>query len=135
MKKILLSIITAVMVATPVVTIAPAASASTVQVSVQPTFSETMGQRQARLKAADYLRYQAFSRLGLIAQLKYEGFTYRQAVYGVDHITVSWYRQAVRKAKSYLAYQHFSRSGLIAQLRYEKFTYSQAVYGVNHTGL
>ncbi len=131
MRKVILSIIAAVMLATPVVAMAPAASAGTVTVASDRTFSETRGQQQARLKAADYLRYTAFSRKGLIGQLRYEGFTYWQAVYGVDHITVSWYRQAVRKAKSYLAYSHFSRSGLRDQLLYEKFTYSQAVYGVN----
>ena len=33
--------------------------------------------------AREYLKYAAFSRSGLIGQLKYEGFTSAQAKYGV----------------------------------------------------
>ena len=33
--------------------------------------------------AKSYLSFQAFSRKGLIDQLKYEGFTHAQALYGV----------------------------------------------------
>jgi Host cell surface-exposed lipoprotein len=36
--------------------------------------------------AAAYLDYSAFSRRGLIAQLKYEGFTTAQATYGVNRV-------------------------------------------------
>ena len=135
LKKIILTIIAAVMMALPIAATAPAAIATTSVASVQPTFSETVRQQQARLMAADYLAYQAFSRKGLIKQLRYEGFGYRTAVYGVDHVRVSWYRQAVKMAKGYLEYQHFSRSGLIQQLLFEGFTSAQAIYGVNRTGL
>ena len=40
----------------------------------------------AAAKAKEYLRLEAFSRSGLIAQLKYEGFTYAQALYGVRRV-------------------------------------------------
>ena len=132
MKKLVLSIIAAILMALPIAATAPAASADTVQISTQHTFSETPTQRQARLSARDYLDGQAFSRSGLIEQLKYEGFSTRAATYGVDHVSVSWYHQAVLSAKDYLDGQHFSRSGLIEQLEYEGFTARQAVYAVNH---
>ena len=86
-------------------------------------------------KAQEYLAYQAFSKKGLIDQLKFEGFSTKDATYAVNHITVNWNKQAAKKAKEYLKYQSFSRSGLIDQLVFEGFTQSQATYGVNKTGL
>ena len=132
MKKLVLAIIATAITAVPIAATAPLASADTVKVSAQRTISETQTQRQARLMARDYLDSSAFSRSGLIEQLKYEGFSTRAAIYGVDHVRVSWYRQALFSAREYLDGQHFSRSGLIDQLKYEGFTWSQAVYGVDH---
>jgi len=39
--------------------------------------------KQDAAKAKEYLRMSAFSRSGLIQQLKFEGFTSSQAAYGV----------------------------------------------------
>ena len=129
MKKLLLGLVATAAFATPLaVTAAPAQAATTAQ-------------RQAIGSAHDYLRYQAFSKQGLIDQLdsKYgEGFSKAVATYAVNHIVVNWNKQAVRSAKSYLRFSHFSRAGLIQQLQSpygEKFTHRQAVYGVNHVGL
>ena len=59
--------------------------------------------RQAGLKAKEYLDLSAFSRSGLIKQLKeYEGFTLGQATYGVTVLKANWNRQAGLKAKAYL---------------------------------
>lgn len=44
----------------------------------------TGGQRNAVRSAESYLGYSAFSRSGLIGQLEYEGFSTKQATYGVD---------------------------------------------------
>ena len=41
---------------------------------------------QAAQTAQDYLDYTSFSRDGLIDQLQFEGFTYDQAVYGVNAV-------------------------------------------------
>ena len=41
---------------------------------------------QAAKKAQDYLDIMAFSRQGLIDQLQFEGYTYEQAVYGVNQV-------------------------------------------------
>ena len=131
MRKIILAAIATAMLVTPLLSTAPSASADTVQVSTSRTLSETRAQYRAKVMARNYLNYTAFSRKGLIKQLQFEGFGYWTALYGVDHITVSWRYQAFRKAKEYLDYTVFSRSGLYDQLRYEGFTVTQATYGVN----
>jgi len=95
----------------------------------------TMSQEQAVGTAEDYLNGQSFSRKGLIEQLVYEGFSVKDATFGVDYLKVNWSAQAVEVAKGYLNGQHFSRSGLIEQLEYEGFTNKQAVYGVTKAGL
>jgi Host cell surface-exposed lipoprotein len=99
------------------------------------TSAATPGQNNARRSAESYLQYAAFSRSGLIAQLKFEGFTTAQATYAVTVLHPNWSREAALSAKEYLQYQGFSRSGLIAQLRFEGYTLAQATYGVNRTGL
>lgn len=100
-----------------------------------PAPVETVSQRNARQKAADYLNYSAFSRQGLIDQLEYEKFSEADATYGTDAVGANWNEQAAKKAADYLRYSSFSRQGLIDQLLYEKFTQEQAEYGVSTTGL
>jgi hypothetical protein len=95
----------------------------------------SMSQEQAVGTARDYLEHQHFSRTGLIDQLEFEGFTAKDATFGVDYLKVDWNEQAVEVAKDYLAGQHFSRSGLIDQLVFEGFTAKQAAYGVKKAGL
>ena len=94
---------------------------------------ETRGQRNARLEAASYLKYYSFSRKGLIDQLLYEGYTRKEATYGVDVAKTNWSHQAVKTARSYLKYSSFSRKSLIDQLLYEGYTRHQATYGVDVT--
>jgi len=100
-----------------------------------PYAGESVSQRNARESAASYLDYTAFSRTGLINQLKYEGFSEGDATYGVDALVVDWNEQAAQSAADYLDYTSFSRSGLVDQLIYEGFTPAQAEYGVSTTGL
>ncbi len=95
----------------------------------------TKAQENAVKKAKAYLDTLSFSRSGLIKQLEFEGFTNKEAVYGVDNVSVDWNEQAVKKAKAYLDTMAFSRSGLIKQLEFEGFTHEQAVYGVEQNGL
>jgi Host cell surface-exposed lipoprotein len=97
--------------------------------------AETAEQENARRSAESYIDTAAFSRSGLIAQLKYEGYSRADATYAVDAIAVDWNEQAAKSAQSYLDTSPFSRSGLIAQLKYEGFTQAQATYGVNAAGL
>ncbi|WP_255450531.1 Ltp family lipoprotein [Skermania sp. ID1734] len=100
-----------------------------------PARAETASQRNARLKAGDYLDMSAFSRKGLIEQLEYEGFSAEDAVYGTDSLNADWNEQAAKKARDYLDMSAFSRSGLVDQLMYEGFTRQQAEFGVSQTGL
>ncbi|MET9201800.1 Ltp family lipoprotein [Gordonia sp. NPDC003585] len=95
----------------------------------------TVSQQNAIGKAKEYLDISAFSRSGLIGQLKYEGFSESDATVAVDSLRVNWNAQAVKKAKEYLAISSFSHSGLVDQLEYEGFTSSQAEYGVRGAGL
>jgi hypothetical protein len=92
--------------------------------------ASTAGQRNALNKAQSYLRVSAFSKSGLVEQLKYDHFSTSDARWAVAHLRVSWNAQAVKKAKSYLQISSFSRQGLIEQLEYDGFTHSQAAYGV-----
>jgi TM2 domain-containing membrane protein YozV len=113
--------------ATPTPTVAPAPAEP-----AQP--AETISQRNAKAKAADYLRFMSFSRSGLISQLEFEGFTTDDATYGVDAIGPNWDEQAAKKAADYLDTMSFSRQGLLDQLIFEGFTPEQAEYGVSYVG-
>lgn len=111
-------------------TAAPAAPTSTqIVTAVSPLIGLTSGQANAVRKAKAYLRFEAFSRSGLIDQLKFDGFSTKNATFAVDHISVSWKHQAYKKAKAYLKFEAFSLSGLIAQLEFDGFTHGQARYG------
>jgi len=96
---------------------------------------ESAGQTNARKSAESYLRYQAFSRTGLIKQLEFEKFSTADATYAADAVEVDLNEQAEKSAKSYLESGSFSRQGLIDQLVFEGFTQAQAEYGVSTTGL
>lgn len=108
------------------------------ETTASPTPAEpelTASQEQAVGVALDYLRYTGFSRIGLIEQLEFEGFSAADAEFGVDYLDVDWMEQAVIMAEEYLEYSHFSRQGLIEQLEFEGFTREQAEHGVNEAGL
>lgn len=95
----------------------------------------TVSEENAIAKAESYLDFQAFSKKGLISQLKFDGFSTKDASFAVDNVTVNWKEQAAKKAKSYLELQPFSRSGLISQLKFDGFSSAEAAYGVSKTGL
>jgi hypothetical protein len=95
----------------------------------------TTSQDNAVRTANDYLDTSAFSRSGLIHQLKFEGYSLADATYAVDTVSVDWNEQAAKSAQSYLDMSGFSRSGLIEQLEFEGYTSAQATYGVNAVGL
>jgi type IV secretory pathway VirB10-like protein len=121
--------------AAPTTIAPPPPSAAAPPAAPSPSAAETVSQRNARQKGADYLDYTSFSRSGLIEQLMYEGFSTEDATYAVDALNVDWNEQAAKKAAEYLDYTSFSHSGLVEQLVYEGFTQEQAEYGVSTTGL
>jgi hypothetical protein len=91
----------------------------------------SMSQRQALASAKSYLSFSAFSSKGLFKQLKFEGFSTKDALYAVTHVKANWNIQAYKSAKSYLSSSSFSKKSLYSQLIFEGFTPSQAAYGVN----
>jgi hypothetical protein len=104
---------------------------TTTTVTTTPALTGTVSQRNAAAKAASYLRSSAFSRTGLIEQLKFEGFSVEDSTFGVDAQNADWNSQAVKKGASYLRSSAFSRTGLIEQLEYEGFTNAESVFGVD----
>ena len=88
----------------------------------------TSGQKNAIESAESYLDGQAFSKRGLIDQLKFEGYSKADATFAVNHVDANWKAEAVESAQGYLDGQSFSKSGLIDQLEFEKFTSAQARY-------
>ena len=119
----------------PEVTIAPAPTATEMPQETQATSDVTVGQRNAIEKALSYLNFAAFSKKGLVEQLKFEGFSTEDSSFAVNNIDVDWFEQAALKAENYLNFSAFSRKGLIDQLIFEGFTEEEAVYGVDQTGL
>ncbi|MCY1137050.1 Ltp family lipoprotein [Actinoplanes sp. Pm04-4] len=99
--------------------------------TTEPTEELTVSQQNAVDTAADYLSSSSFSRSGLIKQLKYEGFSTKDATFGVNAQKADWNEQAAGKAADYLESSSFSRSGLIKQLKFEGFSTKQATFGVN----
>lgn len=96
---------------------------------------ETAAQENARKSAESYLDLSPHSRTGLIKQLKFEGFSTKDATYGVDAQNANWKKQAAAAAESYLDLSAHSRSGLIDQLMFDGFTRPQAEHGANAVGL
>jgi hypothetical protein len=106
----------------------------TIETSPKVTDIATLGEKNAARSALDYLNFMAFSYSGLVEQLKFEGYTHEEAVYGVNKCGANWNEQAALKAEDYLETMSFSREGLIAQLEFEGFTRQQAEYGVQAVG-
>lgn len=111
-----------------------AAKEAAAQAEAARKAAETMGQRNAVAEAQSYLKYQAFSRQGLIDQLVYEGYSLEDSTYGADNVGADWYEQAVKTAASYLKYSSFSSQGLLDQLLYEGFSPEEAQHGVSQNG-
>ena len=93
-----------------------------------------MGEKNAVKKATSYIKIIPFSQKGLIHQLEFDGFSTKEAEYGVSNIEVDWDEQAALKAQSYLDLMSFSKKGLIDQLIFDGFTKEQAEYGVKAVG-
>lgn len=96
--------------------------------------SLSLAQQNVLRQAEGYLDYTAFSKVGLVNQLEYEGYSKEDATFAVNNISVDWNEQAGKQAESYLEYSSFSKQGLLDQLLYEGYTKEQADYGVKHVG-
>ena len=101
----------------------------------------TASQENAIRSAESYLKYMAFSRLGLIDQLSSEygdQYPIDDATFAVDSLNEDWNAQAVKSAQSYIDTMAFSCQGLIQQLSSQygaQFTIELATYGATQVGL
>ncbi len=94
----------------------------------------TTGQTNALQQAGNYLDFTPFSKKGLIKQLKFEGYSSKEAKYAAKNCGANWNDQARKKALEYLDTLPFSKSGLVKQLKFDGFTSKQAEYGVKNCG-
>ncbi|HLT85204.1 MAG TPA: Ltp family lipoprotein [Phototrophicaceae bacterium] len=104
----------------------------------QRVIAESAGsvhEENALTEAESYLQSSAFSRVGLIEQLEFGGFSTEDATFAVDRVVVDWREQAIKSAESYLESSDYSRSDLIGQLEFAGFTSEQAEYAVKQAGL
>lgn len=91
------------------------------QTSATPRAALTLGQENALRSAKEYLNMSGFSRVGLIDQLKHEGFSPEEARIAMEAADPDWVDQAINSARSYIASSSFSRRSLIEQLSHDGF--------------
>ena len=99
------------------------------------TSSETENQERARLDAKTYFESSWFSRVGMIDQLVFDGFSKADATYGVDALGVDWAKEAEGTADAEIRSDWFSRQGLIDVLVYQGFTDAEATAAVDALGV
>lgn len=90
----------------------------------------TASQENALRSAENYLSFTAFSKKGLIEQLKFDGYSSSAARYAVTNCGANWFHEAAESARNYLSFTAFSKSGLQEQLEFDGFTTAQARFGV-----
>jgi colicin import membrane protein len=112
-----------------------AMSAKSVSIQISNVHESALSQANAVRAAKQYIHTMPFSRTGLINQLKFDGYSRKDATFAVDHVRANWNTEAVLAAKQYLKTMPFSRSSLIGQLVFDGFTKAQATYGVKKSGL
>lgn len=112
-----------------------AAPTTVTEVEEEAAPAETASQENARRSAEDYISMTPFSHEGLIKQLEFEGYSTKDAAYGVDSLGANWNEQAAKSGEDYLDMSAFSRQGLIDQLEFEGYTPKQAAYGATQNGL
>ena len=81
--------------------------------------------------AEAYNKIFAYSKKGLIENLKYEGFSEEIAECAAKSINANWKENCVRSAYSYLDLSPFSKEELIHQLDYDGFTAEEIDYAMN----
>lgn len=98
------------------------------------SYSLTMEEKNALRSANDYLSFMAFSKKGLIEQLKYEGYSTEAATNAVNSLDVDWNEQAAKSAGTIPFLHVFFPKRIVSQLQYEGFTREEAEYGATAVG-
>lgn len=104
------------------------------EASGETTPELSVSQQQAIESAQSYIDSGAFSQKGLIKQLKFEGFSTKEATYAAKNIGADYKAEALESAQSYLDSGSFSQTGLVKQLVFEGFPKADAVAAVNASG-
>lgn len=100
------------------------------------TPGDILTDRDPVVEAQRWVERGGYSRQWIINNLLNAGFTYEEAIYGVDNCGADWNEQAVRKAIEVLSELPRSRQHLINWLiQPELFTSDQAVYAADHCGV
>ena len=90
-----------------------------------------MEEKNALRSANDYLSFMAFSKKGLIEQLKYEGYSTEAATNAVNSLDVDWNEQAAKSAEHYLSFMSFS---VIAHISLGSAERSQQIHSFRTEG-
>lgn len=75
-----------------------------------------------------------YSYSGLVRQLRYEGFSLSDLLYGLSPDDFDWNEQAARKAQELVASGSYTRDALIEKLKSLSFSGKEAEYGADHCG-
>ena len=88
--------------------------------------------KQAAVGAAQYqLRYDFYSRQGMIDFLMSSGYTYEEAVYGADNSGTNWADQAASRANALIQDNTYSMMELANEVMAYGFTYDEAMAGIS----
>ena len=88
--------------------------------------------KQAAVSAAQYqLRYDFYSRQGMIDFLMGSGYTYEEAVYGADNSGTNWTDQAASRANALIQENSYSMMELANEVMSYGFTYDEAMAGIS----
>lgn len=96
-----------------------------------PAQQPTPAQLNAIADARAYLLIAPFSRIGLMAELEFDGVSIPDARFAVDSFEIDFATQAAAQASRHLELLPYSRSGLIIALEASGFRTAEAVAGVD----
>lgn len=106
--------------------------------TVKVTSSETKSQKKAYRTAKSYSKvrgYGGYSKFTLVDALKHDGFSEKDATYGVRKLDergeVNWKKQALEEARRVKAEFNWSRKQVRDQLKVQEFTDAQIKYAMD----
>ena len=91
----------------------------------------TPGRAAAIEAARAYLSSRTMSRIRLLEQLDFDGYSSADSEYAIATLNPDWNEEAYQAAGGHIFAGAFSRIALLYQLDYEGFTVAQAEYGID----
>lgn len=92
---------------------------------------QTLGRAAAIEAARAYLLARTMSRIRLLEQLDFDGFSSADSEYAIAILNPDWNEEALQSAAGHILVGAFSRIALLYQLDFEGFTVAQAEYGID----